>query len=75
MILWLRGVFPIIVRSLDVRIRNKRLTAENAENAEKIQNLYQFNVLKKCRQGLCWGPGGRPERAGSIGWVSPCLRG
>jgi hypothetical protein len=32
-------------------------------------------VLKKWSARLGWGPGARPERAGSIGWVSTCLRG
>jgi len=31
--------------------------------------------LKKWPHRLCLGPGVRPERAGSIGWVSPCLGG
>jgi hypothetical protein len=35
--------------------------------------LCQFRVLKKWGDRLCWGPGTKPERAGSIGWVSPCL--
>ena len=37
--------------------------------------LYQFGILKKWRQRICLGSGARPERAGSIGWASPCLRG
>ena len=37
--------------------------------------LYQFRVLKKWRERLCLGPGARPERAGSIGWVAPYPRG
>jgi hypothetical protein len=38
-----------------------------------IENWYQFRVLKKWGDRLCWGPGARPERAGSIGWVAPYL--
>ena len=37
--------------------------------------MCQFRFLKICWQRPCLGPGARPERAGSIGWVSPCLRG
>ena len=42
---------------------------------EELRNLYQFRVLKKWRHRFYLGPGGRPERAGSIGRVSPCLQG
>jgi hypothetical protein len=35
---------------------------------------YQFSVLKKCCDRLCWGPGARTERAGSIGWAVPWPR-
>jgi hypothetical protein len=32
-----------------------------------IENWHQFRVLKKWCDRLCWGPGARTERAGSIG--------
>ena len=34
----------------------------------------QFRVLKKWRDRLCWGPGARTERAGSIGRDAPWPR-
>jgi hypothetical protein len=39
-----------------------------------LKEGYQFRVLKKWCDRLCWGPGSRTERAGSIGWVAPWLR-
>ena len=42
---------------------------------QEFNYLRQFRILKKWRQRLCLGSGARPERAGSIGWASPCLRG
>ena len=38
----------------------------------KFNLRYHFRILKKWGDRLCWGPGARPERAGSIGWVAPC---
>ena len=37
----------------------------------KLLILYQFRVLKKWGDRLCWGPGARTERAGSIGRAAP----
>jgi N-acetylmuramoyl-L-alanine amidase len=39
-----------------------------------MKKAYQFSVLKKWRDRLCWGPGARTERAGSIGRDAPWLR-
>jgi len=41
---------------------------------QKQEFPYPFRVLEKWREGLSLGPGARPERAGSIGWVAPYLR-
>ena len=39
-----------------------------------LKNKYQFRVLKKWCDRLCWGPGARMERARSIGRVAPWRR-
>ena len=44
------------------------------EEEKKLEFMYQFRVLKDWRDRLCWGPGARTERAGSIGWAAPWPR-
>ena len=39
-----------------------------------MKKAYPFRVLKKWRDCLCWGPGARTERAGSIGRDAPWPR-
>ena len=41
----------------------------------KFEKGYQFRVLKNWRARLCWGPGARTERAGSIGRAAPLATG
>ena len=40
----------------------------------KFALWYQFRVLEKWCDCLCWGPGARTGRAGSIGWATPWQR-
>jgi hypothetical protein len=46
-----------------------------SRDPEHLEITYPFRVLKKSWQRLCLGPGVRPDRAGSIGWVATCPQG
>ena len=69
-------IFPSMPRSQSILSNGAGLKRNPAPSRtdglfyETIKYSYQFGVLKKWCNRLCWGPGARTERAGSIGRVS-----